>query len=162
MVTPDEIREVEFIRNLGTEHLHLVARMAQLKEYDEGTVIFHQGQGSPFIYFILTGKVCIQADEPGGSSMEVSRLGGGELLGWSPVLGRHAMTATARALTPCRLAMLDVHQILNLCERDPQFGYELMCRTAMALAKRLSATRMQLLDVYGGNLPVVPFEVEAR
>ena len=50
----------------------------------------------------------------------------------------------------------------QLCDHDPQFGYELMRRTALALAKRLSATRMQLVNVYGDQLPVTPQEAEVR
>jgi hypothetical protein len=37
-----------------------------------------------------------------------------------------------------------------------------MRQVAIALAKRLSATRMQLLDVYGASMPVVREEVEAH
>jgi hypothetical protein len=56
---------------------------------------------------------------------------------------------------------INVAQLLTMCNHDPQFGYELMHRTALALAKRLSATRIQLLNVYGDQLPVVAQEVEA-
>jgi hypothetical protein len=50
---------------------------------------------------------------------------------------------------------INVAQLLTMFNHDPQFGYELMHRTALVLAKRLSATRMQLLNVYGDQLPVV-------
>ena len=46
-------------------------------------------------------------------------------------------------------------QIVTMCEHDPRFGYVFMRRAALALAKRLSATRMQLLDVFGGQMPSV-------
>jgi CRP-like cAMP-binding protein len=65
------------------------------------------------------------------------------------------MTATARALAPTRLVALDASQVLALCHHDPAFGFTLMRRTAQALAARLSATRLQLLDVYRQELPVV-------
>ena len=65
-------------------------------------------------------------------------------------------------LDTTRVVEINIAQLLTICERDPQFGYELMRRTALALAKRLSATRMQLLNVYGPNLPQIPQQVEAR
>jgi hypothetical protein len=40
---------------------------------------------------------------------------------------------------------------ISLCESDPRLGYELMRRTALALSKRLSAARLQLLDVFGAE-----------
>ncbi len=98
----------------------------------------------------------------GLAASKFSRPGPGELLGWSSVLEQLSYTARGRAVTDTRLAEIDVVQLLAMCEQDPQFGYTFMQQVAMALAKRLSATRMQLLDVYGTNMPVVPDEVEAR
>ena len=93
---------------------------------------------------VLSGRVGLEVEEPDGKSVGVSTVGAGELLGWSPVLGRHAMTATARAVTDCRLAILDVEKILDLCERDPHFGFALLRQIASALSKRLWDTRRNL------------------
>jgi CRP-like cAMP-binding protein len=144
MITPEEMKDIEFLHSLGGQHLNQVARMARLQEYEEGAVVFRQGQGSTFIYFVLSGKVALQIEEPGGASVDVSTVGPGELLGWSPVLGRHAMTATARAVTRCRLAVLEVQQVLELCERDPRFGVAFLWHTALALSERLWGTRHNL------------------
>ena len=65
----------------------------------------------------------------------------GDLVGWTPVLGQRTMTATARALTRCRLAVLDVKQVLTVCEHDPQFGMAFMRQVALVLASRLYSTR---------------------
>jgi CRP-like cAMP-binding protein len=83
-------------------------------------------------------------------------VGAGELLGWSSLLGQAPMTATSRALTTSRLIALDASQVLALCRFDPKFGFTFMKRTAEALAKRLNATRLQLLDVFRHELPVHP------
>src|SRR5262249_45334581 len=137
MITPEELKDIEFLHNLGGEHLNQLARMARLQECEEGAVVFRQGQGSAFLYFVLGGKVGLQVAETGGTAVEVSTVGPGEMLGWSPVLGRHAMTATAHAVTRCRLAVLDVRQVLDLCERDPRFAVAFLWQTALALSERL-------------------------
>jgi CRP/FNR family transcriptional regulator, cyclic AMP receptor protein len=66
------------------------------------------------------------------------------------------MTASARALTDVRVVALDARAVLDLCDQDPRFGFQFMRRTAAAIAARLSATRLQLLDVYGHELPAAP------
>ena len=71
------------------------------------------------------------------------------------------MTATARVLEPATLLILDSRQLITLCEHNPRFGYEFMRRTALAISQRLSATRLQLLDIYRHELPVVPDRGEA-
>jgi CRP-like cAMP-binding protein len=144
MITPEEMKDIDFLRNLGEPYLNQVARMANLKEYAEETVIFRQGQDSPFIYLVLSGKVGLRVEEPDGGSVEVLRVGPGDLLGWSPVLGRHAMTATAHATTRCQVAVLDVSQILELCESDPRFATAFLRRIALVLSERLRGTRLSL------------------
>ena len=44
---------------------------------------------------------------------------------------------------------LDARALLRLFDADPRFGYQFVRRTAAAVAARLTATRLQLLDVYG-------------
>jgi len=144
MILPEELVSIEFLRNIGEPHLNQIALEALLKEYPEGTVVFREGQDSPFIYFVLTGKVDREVEEPDGKSARVYTAGPGELLGWSPVLGRRAMTATARAVARSRLAVLGVDQILALCEREPRFGLAFLRQITLVLSERLRHTRRSL------------------
>jgi CRP-like cAMP-binding protein len=138
------MKAIKCLQNLDEQHLNEIAMMARLQECKPETVVFDQGQGSPFIYLVLSGKVGLEVEEPDGKSVPVSTIGPGELVGWSPVLGRHAMTATARAVTACRLAVLDVREILDLCERDPHFGVAFLRQIALVLSERLWDTRRNL------------------
>jgi CRP-like cAMP-binding protein len=144
MISAGEMKGVRFLQNLGEKYLNQVATMARLQECKEGTVVFRQGEGSPCIYFVLRGKIGLEVEEPDGKSVGVSTIGPAELAGWSPVLGRQAMTATARALTDCRLAVLDVGQISDLCERDPRFGVAFLRQIASVVSERLWDTRRNL------------------
>jgi CRP-like cAMP-binding protein len=141
MILPEELRGIEFLENLGAEHLNRIAMMARLEEHLEGTILFQEGQPAPFIYFVLSGTVGLEVTEPDGEAVEVCTVGPGELLGWSPVLGGRAMTATARTQTRCRMAVLDVKQVLELCERQPQFGVAFLRQVALVLSERLHGTR---------------------
>lgn len=144
MVPAQEIKQSEFLRSLGDQYLSHIAKIALPKDYAAEKVIFRQGEGSQFIYCVLTGSVGLSVEEAGQNPVEVSRIGPGELLGWSPVLGRHAMTATAKTLTPCRLAVLDVHEILSLCESDPRFGVVFLRQIALVVSERLWGMRRNL------------------
>jgi CRP/FNR family transcriptional regulator, cyclic AMP receptor protein len=147
MITPEEMKEIAFLRNLGEQHPNQIASLAQLKEFEEGTIVFGQDQASRFIYFVLKGKISLRREEPEGEAVEVSTLGPGELLGWSPVLGRLAMTATARAASHCRLAALEANKIVDLCDRDSRFGVAFLRQLAGVLSDRLWSTRRNLVRV---------------
>jgi CRP-like cAMP-binding protein len=69
------------------------------------------------------------------------------------VLEQTRLSATARALEPTRAVRLNGKQVLAQCEHNPRFGFEFMRRAALALANRLNATRLQLLNVYGDAMP---------
>jgi CRP-like cAMP-binding protein len=144
MVLLDEIQDLAFFRGCAPELIKQVALVAQLQEHLPGTVLFSEGHPSPWVYLLLQGEVNLEIDVPGHGALLIQTLGSGELLGWSPVLATGPMTATARALTRCRLAALDAAQILKISECDLRFGLEFFRRTALALAQRLRATRLQL------------------
>lgn len=145
MILLDELEEVRFLGDLSAESVRRIAQLAQLREFCAGSVIFAEGQNTPFVYLILEGEVAIEIHVPGRGNASVQTLQPGELLGWSPLLRSGPMTATARALTRCRLAALDTEQIRALGEHEPHFVMELLRCTAMTLARRLSATRLKLL-----------------
>jgi CRP-like cAMP-binding protein len=151
----DTLREIRFLHDIGPMRLEQIAKIARFQDFNDGDLIFRQGDAAQQVYLVATGNVSLEICAAGIGCRQILTLGPGELLGWSSVLDQSCYTARARALEATRLVEINVAQLLTMCSHDPQFGYDLMHRTALALAKRLSATRMQLLNVYGDQLPVV-------
>jgi CRP-like cAMP-binding protein len=147
------LRGLEFLSGFSEEDLGALARIAEVVEWPAGAVLFREGQKHPQIYLIVEGSVALEARVAPETTKRLQTVGRGELLGWSPLLDQREMTGTARALGPTRAVAIDGRQLGALCEHDPRLGYRVMRRTAQALARRLSATRLQLLDVYGHELP---------
>jgi CRP-like cAMP-binding protein len=146
MILLDELENSGFLRHFSPPYWPVVASVAQLKEYAAGACIFSEGDSARQIYLVLQGSVGLEVRVPDSGPVQSHQLGRGDLLGWSPVLGHGPLTATARALTACRLAALDSERIRILSERDAQFGSELLRATAEALAERLRAMRVRLPD----------------
>ena len=144
MISPQDMEKVPFLQELGGSHAERLARLASSKEYSPGAVIFQQGQDFPYLCLVLEGKVSLDVAVSGHEVAEVHRGGPGELLGWSPVLGRRAMTATGKAATPLRLAVIEVDQVLKLCASDPSFGNAFHRQVAQVLSSRLDETRRRL------------------
>lgn len=155
----DSLWGIRFLHDIGPIRLEQIARISRIRDFDEGELVFRQGDAAQYLYLVVYGNVSLEICATGSGCKQILTLGPGELLGWSSVLELTSYTARARALQATRLVEINVAQLLTICSHDPQFGYELMHRTALALAKRLSATRMQLLNVYGDQLPVVAQEV---
>jgi CRP/FNR family cyclic AMP-dependent transcriptional regulator len=158
----ETLREIRFLHDIGPMHLEQIAKIAHIRDLKEGDVVFRQGDVAQNVFLVVSGKVSLEICAAGTGCKQILTVGPGELLGWSSVLEQLSYTARARAATLTRLVEINIVQLLAVCDHDPQFGYAFMRHVAVALAKRLSATRMQLLDVYGTNMPVVPDEIEGR
>jgi CRP/FNR family transcriptional regulator, cyclic AMP receptor protein len=141
MILLEELAEVEFLRGLSPEYVRRIAQAARLEERLAGTVLFREGQGCPFVYLVLRGSVVLEVNALAQGAVPVQTVEAGELLGWSPLFRLGPMTATARTLTRCRLAVLDAARLLAMAEHEPRFGMGLLGRTAMTVARRLIAAR---------------------
>jgi CRP/FNR family transcriptional regulator, cyclic AMP receptor protein len=149
----DALQHNRFLHDVSQQHLEQIAKVSRLRDFDELEVVFREGDVAQHVYLVVFGNVSLDICAPGVGCKRVMTVGPGEILGWSSMLEQTRMTATARTLEISRLVELDAAPMLMMCENDLEFGYEIMRRTMFALAKRLSATRMQLLDVYGSQLP---------
>jgi hydrogenase maturation protease len=158
MVTLDVLRGIRFLQDIPDNHLQALAAIAEIKDLPAGTVVFREGQRSASIYLVIEGNIAVEICAPGVGCTTVYTVGAGELLGWSPLLGSGPVRGTSRVMAPSRVLAVNAGQVLALCAHDLAFGMEFMRRTAQALAFRLDATRLQLLDVYRHELRFVPLE----
>lgn len=155
-VTPELLRSLAFLAPATDDELRQLVSAAWVEQYPAGAVLFREGLDLPHVFVVTEGTVALEVLGKGHRPKRFQTVGVGELLGWSPLLGAGAMTATARALTDVRVVVLDARAVLDLCDKDPRFGFQFMRRTAAAIADRLAATRLQLLDVYKSELPAAP------
>jgi CRP-like cAMP-binding protein len=146
MVLLDELEDISLLQHFPADYRKQLAALAMPRAYEAGDCIFREGESKRTIYLVTEGSVALEIRVPDIGVVRVHRVGPGGLLGWSPVLGDGPMTATAFALTTCRLAALDAEQIRTLAEQDPRFGMEFFRAMSIALAERLRATRLQLPD----------------
>jgi CRP-like cAMP-binding protein len=68
------------------------------------------------------------------------------------------MTTSAVALEETEAFAMPGDKLRELCEQDREFGYRFTERLAGALARRLVATRLQLLDLFASETPRSPAE----
>jgi hydrogenase maturation protease len=152
-VSPEFLRSLAFLAPATDDELRRLAPAARVESHAAGAVLFREGEELDRVFVVTAGTAALEINGRDYRPRRFQTVGTGELIGWSPILGLGSMTATARALTDAMVLALDARAVLELCEQDPRFGYQFMRRTAAALAARLSATRLQLLDVYKHELP---------
>jgi CRP-like cAMP-binding protein len=154
------LSSAEFFAGMADEHLRRLTEISRCAEYPAHVDIFHEDERAKDVYVIVTGKVSLVICTPKVGCRELMQVTDGELIGWSPLVGRARLSDTAHTLAPTTAIVIDGDRVLALCAEHPDFGFEFIFRVAKVLAERLRATRMQLLDVYGVSLPSYQTETD--
>jgi CRP/FNR family cyclic AMP-dependent transcriptional regulator len=142
------LRHSAFAADFPAEVTQALADAARWRSFAAGTVIFREGERCSAFYIVHRGHVALDMSLAAHGGTRLITLGPGEVVAWSALVGDGRMTATAAAADEVELIEFPGAEVLKRCEADPQFGYHLMRRLAAALAKRLLATRLQMLDLF--------------
>jgi CRP/FNR family transcriptional regulator, cyclic AMP receptor protein len=143
------LRDVPVFRGLAPEQLTLVAGCASNVHFNEGEVLFREGDAADTFYVVRHGSVALETFVPARGAITIETLEAGEAVGWSWLFPPYRWHFDGRALSAVRATAFDGACLRGKCEADPRLGYELMSRFAQVLIERLQWTRLRLLDVYG-------------
>jgi CRP/FNR family transcriptional regulator, cyclic AMP receptor protein len=145
------LREHKFFAGLDPDYLSLIVGCAANEFFPAGAFLFREGKSAETFYLIREGKVALQIAAPGRDPFVIQTLGEGDVAGFSWLIPPHLWEFDGRAVEPVRAVRMDGTCLRGKLDDDPRLGYELMRRFARLTVKRLQATRLQLLDVYGGS-----------
>ena len=134
---------------LEPSHFQKLVDIATIKSWDEGATIFREGDRDDNLYLILEGQVALEVYVQGHGRITILTLGQNEIFGWSAVVPvEGTRTASARAMRATRAIAFDSKALRQACDEDHDLGYQVYRRMNNVVAGRLSATRLQLLDMY--------------
>lgn len=143
------ISEHSFFKGLAKPYLDLLSGCAYNAKYDEGEMIFREGEVSNHFYLIKQGRVALQINTPTRGAIVIQTINVGDILSWSWLIPPYYSYFDARALETTAVLALNVECLREKCKIDPMLDYEILKRFVPIIANRLRATRMQLMDVYG-------------
>lgn len=150
MQTMDQIlANHPFFADFPPDYAKLVAGCARNHRFDVGEYLIRTGEPADRFYLIRHGKVALEVASPGSAPVIVTTLGANEVVGASWLLPPYRSMFDARAMELTRAIGIDGKCLRGKCESDHSLGYEMMKRFLPVMVKRLQATRMQILDVYG-------------
>jgi CRP-like cAMP-binding protein len=145
----DLLQQHPFLAGLSHEHMETLVGCASNVRFSEGTTVMHEGQMANKFYLVRSGRVALQMQVTGKGDLRIQTVGPGEILGWSWLISPFRWHFSGVVVLDTRAIALDGECLRNKCETDPHFGYEMLKRLSQVMERRLEATRLQLLDVYG-------------
>ncbi len=161
MISPELLRRYPYFAGLSEDRLVELADAAHEEDVPAGTVLFREGETLCCVFVVVHGAVGLTLAVPVREAQPsvarqltgdlptreimVSSVGTGEVFAWSALVPPYRATATARALTDCRLLAFDATRLRAMFEQDCCFGYR-MLQVALQVARdRLRDTRIEAL-----------------
>lgn len=138
----------ELFADLEPAALQTLAEFALEREVPAGETLFRQGQPATRFYLTLEGTFVVETPAIMGPALELQQLGPGRILGWSWLIPPYRWHFQARAEEDSRVLEFDGTRLLEICERDPAFGYQLLKRFASLMGDRLESARRRMIDAW--------------
>jgi CRP-like cAMP-binding protein len=137
-----------FLSGMDPKHVEVITSCATSVRFPPDRLIISEGDEANTFFLITEGRVALEAFHLERGAIVIQTLGPGDVLGWSWLVPPYRWRLDARALEETHAFALDGRFLRARCEEDPELGFELLKRFAAVVEQRLSATRLQLLDVY--------------
>ena len=150
MISPELLRQYPFFRSLDDDQLRQVAMLAEEEIYEDGEVIFHEGEAATALYFLLEGYIDLyytiaeMKHTTLDKGIPVGEINPGEPFWISALIEPYLLTATARTNGLSRVLKIDAVKLRSLLVKDRRMAYLLTHQAAKSAIERLHATRVQL------------------
>jgi CRP-like cAMP-binding protein len=144
----DWLAQHAFVRDMPAAHLATLRTHAQRASFAAHQYLGREGQPADRFYLIHSGHVALEARTPHRDGVRIETVGAGDPVGWSWLLPPHRWQFDARAVEAVEAIAIDAQSLREQCERDHEFGFQVLRRLLAVVAKRLAAARLQLLDIY--------------
>lgn len=139
------IQTLPLFRGLAADDVEILARSFVRERFDEGTVLFAQGDPAKRLYILTKGQVGIRFKPYDGDVLTVAEIEPGGVFGWSAALNRPAYTSSAIATEACEVISISGEKLRDLCAAHPSTGVVILERLAEVIAERLNSTHTKVV-----------------
>ncbi|HET7704263.1 MAG TPA: Crp/Fnr family transcriptional regulator [Candidatus Limnocylindrales bacterium] len=145
----DALAESPVTRDMGRAERRRLAALAAITNAATGDVLLREGTETSHLGIVLSGRVALRLNVLGRGPITILTVEPGDLFGWSAVVPPYRSTSTAVAIVPTEAITFEAGPLREALAADDDLAAALNPRLMQALARRLSATRDQLLDLFG-------------
>ena len=98
------------------------------------------------VWLEVVPSVSVEVVAIEGPALELQSLGPGTVVGWSWLIPPYKWSFQARVTAPGEVIEFDGAAVLDHCEDNPRFGYELLKRFSGLMSERLQFARQKMMQ----------------
>ena len=133
------------LEGFSQDQVEILSPIMTVTGFHAGEIVFGQGDGADFLYFIIDGRVSIQFKPEDGPVLTVANLEEGGVFGWSSALGSTCYTSSAICMDESLFVKVSGEDLKTLCQEHPETGILILNTLAGVIAQRLRGTHEQVV-----------------
>jgi CRP-like cAMP-binding protein len=143
--TAETLPEHPLFNGLGIKFRQILAECAIRADFEAGDKVAEAGEPANCFYLVIQGSIALESAGV-GSPARVQTVGAGDVLGWSWLFPPYFWHFDAVATGPTRTLFFYGSRLRQQCDRDHDFGYELIKNMAQILIGHLQADRDRWIE----------------
>lgn len=140
-----------FGSGMPAKTLKRLAECAREYEAPERARLLREGDETRELSVLVEGRVALTEHVAGRGSVTLMTVEPGDVFGWSALIAPYKATSTVVSLEPVKVVAFDGTRLREAVRSDCALAAAIHPKLLEALARRLLATRHQLLDLYGSQ-----------
>jgi CRP/FNR family cyclic AMP-dependent transcriptional regulator len=143
--TAETLPEHPLFDGLAVEFRQIMAECAMRADFAAGDRVVKAGEPANCFYLVINGSIDLET--PGAPTRSrVQTIGAGDILGWSWLFPPYFWHFNALAREQCRTIFFYGSRLRQQCDRNHDFGYELIKGMSQILIGHLQADRERWIE----------------
>ncbi len=138
------LRSLTLCNGLKERELGYLLQSFHSRVYNEGEVLFLEGDIGRALFVVETGRVELSKINPDGKPQRIAELKKGDFFGEMALLEQMPRSASATALEKSKILLLYRSKLDEILYHHPKVGVSIMSHLARLLSARLRKTSEQL------------------
>lgn len=143
-----DLKQYKIFGMFPDSELSELSKISKKRNFKKREHIYERGDRATHLYIVSKGLVSLRDIEPGdlvGISYEICEPG--ELFGTSCLMKPRKHSLAAVCLEDSEVMALEADMLLELCEKDPRLGYNLMLIIAQLYFDRYKHAKSQVYEM---------------
>lgn len=141
------LRELPFFDSLDDDDIQAFAPYLSLRQVEEGSTLFDEGDMGSYLLFIVEGVMEIILTADNRQQKIVATYGPGASIGEMSLIDDYERSATVRTTTKCEILMLTKSKFELLQVEKPRVAMKILKGLARNISLRLRATQGRFRDI---------------
>jgi CRP/FNR family transcriptional regulator len=133
--------------DLSSAEANQLATYFRLKKWVGGEVLFHEGENSRDMIFIVSGSVTIRKKDKMGQQKDIAKMEGKNVLGEAAFVDNSLRSATAVANTDTIGVAMGQEHLDSICEYNPALAIKLLKKINRLISLKLRKTSKEFAEV---------------